>query len=176
MIIRPRTSSDIDQCVDIMRRTHEASGYPRFWPEDPTSFLASTSETNAWIAADDTGSIVGHVGLHAADDAALASFVKSRTGSDASAQAYVARLLVDPEAQTGGIGRALLTVATKTAKQHRKTPVLDVLKTAHGAVGFYEAMGWRRIGSFDLRLPDDPDLPLWVYVAPSSQNQSRGTE
>ena len=45
-------------------------------------------------------------------------------------------------------------------------PILDVVKSSTGAVAFYEALRWNRIGSVEIELDSRPSLSTWIYATP----------
>ncbi|CAA9288832.1 MAG: hypothetical protein AVDCRST_MAG48-359, partial [uncultured Friedmanniella sp.] len=108
MLIRPRTDADVAACVALMRRTHEADGYPRYWRADPEGFLRGAAERAAWVAEDADGALLGHVALHEADGDPTLPAAQRATSLPAARLAVLARLLVAAGARRRGVGRALL--------------------------------------------------------------------
>jgi len=43
MSIRIREAAELAGCVSVLRRVHEASGYPSRWPDDPGGWLTPRS-------------------------------------------------------------------------------------------------------------------------------------
>ncbi|GAA1852508.1 GNAT family N-acetyltransferase [Microlunatus capsulatus] len=166
MLIRPRTEADVVACVALMRRTHEADGYPRYWRDDPAAFLRGAAEEAAWVAEDDDGTVLGHVGLHAAAGDPTLPAARRATGLPPDRLAVVARLLVSPGARRRGVGRALLARVTAQAHADGRRPALVVLPEDAGPVGLYEAAGWRRLEPLTLAVEGHPDLHLQVYLGP----------
>jgi len=130
-----------------MHRTHLDTGYPAYWPEDPAAFLASSTGLAAWLAASDDGRLIGHVAIHDAEGDPDIGPVHEFTGAPARAFAVIARLIVDPERQSRGVGKALLDVAVAHAKEIGRHAILDVVTSSSGAIAFYEAQQWQRVGS-----------------------------
>jgi GNAT superfamily N-acetyltransferase len=166
MLIRPKTPSDHDECLGLLRAVHARDGYPTRWPDDARRFVTPPYEQNAWVAVHD-GQVVGHVALHADElDPALVPAYRA-TGLAPEKLAVVARLLVSPTARDLGIGSALLAQATMDAHLHGVRPVLDVAKHYAGAIAFYEACGWTRAGELTLDFPNGMTLESWLYVGPA---------
>ena len=125
MQIRPRGDDDLQHLVQVLRRTHDADGYPAHWPDDPASWLTPPGHLGAWTAWW-SGTAVGHVGLAA---------------PDTDAAPLVTRLVVHPEHRGLGIADALL--ATAEAAAAVPTLRLDVTEETPGAWRLYERRGWR---------------------------------
>jgi GNAT superfamily N-acetyltransferase len=174
VLVRPKTDDDEVPCVALMRQTHEADGYPRYWPAEPHRFLRPRQETDAWVAEAD-GALVGHVALHDARNHPILPAAQRATGLPAERLAVVARLLVSPAAQGRGVGRQLLSAAVGHAHGENRRPVLDVVQESTAAISFYEKAGWTRLEPLTLELdgstPDEPmgfpPLQMWVYLAPA---------
>ena len=174
--IRTRTDADVDACVALMRRTHEADGYPRYWPSRPDRFLRAKQETDALVAVLGEGPahgarVVGQVALHDATGEPVEELACAATGTGPAGLAVLARLLVDPDVRGQGVGRALVRAAVARAHATGRRPVLDVLKEAPGPIALYESEGWERLGPTTLDLSalgygDVPPLQLWVYLGP----------
>jgi GNAT superfamily N-acetyltransferase len=137
--IRVRTAADVAACVAMLRRVHEVSGYPSFWPGDPGGWITPPGMIAAWVAEHD-GQIAGHVllirGLR------LACLLRA-TGLDADELGGVARLYVDPAFRRLGLARGLLDTAADVAVAHGLLPVLDVVADSRPAIALYEQAGWR---------------------------------
>lgn len=165
-VVRPRTDADLPALVALLRRVHEASGYPGHWPEPPDPWIARPHTLAAWVAAGETGELVGHVALHDAGEDRSAPLMAELAGLDVGEVDVVARLFVAPESQGGGVGRALLEVAAQAARARGRVPVLDVLADSAGALAFYHSCGWRRCGEFEFAFRDGVPVPLVAYVGP----------
>jgi GNAT superfamily N-acetyltransferase len=178
VLIRARTDADVDACVEVMRRTHEVDGYPRYWPAKPDRFLQAKQETDAFVAVTREGGppgegerVVGQVALHDAAGEPVEALACAATGLDPGGLAVLARLLVDPDVRGRGVGRALVRQAVARAHETGRRPVLDVLRETPGPIALYESEGWERLGPTTLDLAalgygDVPPLRLWVYLGP----------
>ena len=166
MDIRPKLQSDNEPCLELLRAVHDVDLYPRYWPRDPSQFLAPEYETAAWIATDD-GAIVGHVALHDASRDPTLPAAQRATGAHSAQLAVLARLLVAPDARRQGIGGQLVDAATKHARSLGQRCVLDVVQSSSGAIALYESLGWQRVEQLSLALREHPSLDLWVYVGPA---------
>lgn len=149
-----------------MRLTHLDSGYPFYWPQDPAGFLCDAAEFRAWVAIDGDNQIVGHVALHQAEDDPALQAIQATQPAAPQDYAVLARLLVHPKSQGQGLGKLLLDAAVTHSFELDQHPILDVIKTSGSAILFYEALGWQRVGSMDIKLSDRPDIETWVYTAP----------
>ena len=174
MRIRDRQQEDVAQCVEIMRLTHLDSDYPIHWPDDPASFLCGKAEERAWVAVDDDGKASGHVALHHAEDGQVLKVLQTIQQAKASDYAVISRLLVHPRAQGRGLGNLLLDTAVSDSFERGKHPILVVTKETKSAVLFYEALGWKRIGSMNVELDALPDIEMWVYLAPTPPHEPTG--
>ncbi len=47
--LRKRESTDLSQCVDVLKRVHDEFAYPAQWPNDPAAWIANDTEQDAWI-------------------------------------------------------------------------------------------------------------------------------
>ena len=161
VLIRPRAEADLPACVEALRATHEASGYPAMWPRDPVRWLTSGGrDVRAWVAAAD-GAIIGHVALGRDDDPA----VRRRFPSLA-----IMRLFVAPTARGRGVGAALLAAAVDFVRANASRPVLTVADSGGAAIRLYERAGWRRVGErrADWEEPDGRYPTVYDYVLDAS--------
>jgi ribosomal protein S18 acetylase RimI-like enzyme len=162
--IRPRTSSDLNELVDLATLVKEADDYPVHLPNgDLRRFLAEPTPLSAWIAENDER-IVGHVVVNSGSHAAVMDAVRA-AGIDGGV-GVVARLLVDPSARRSGIASELLHTATERIVSLGLTPVLDVVASAAPAVSLYKRAGWKQIGTASLDVPGR-SIPELVFAAQS---------
>jgi [ribosomal protein S18]-alanine N-acetyltransferase len=144
-VVRPRTPADLAGCVAVLAAVHASDEYPAIWPKDAARWLTPAGLLDAWIAFDGSG-ILGHVALGRPDAELDRDLVKS-AGRPSAALAEVKRLFVHPSARGRGIAKNLLEVAANGARTRALHPILEVTTDDPGAVGFYDRIGWRRIGS-----------------------------
>jgi GNAT superfamily N-acetyltransferase len=143
MPVRPRVAEDLPGSVAVLRRVHEANGYPARWPADPAGWLTPANLAAAWVVVDD-GPVVGHAALVRGVNT---SCVLRATGRGASELGGVARLFVDPAARRAGRARALLEAAVGYAVAHGLQPALDVVDDGRAAIALYEGSGWQLVGT-----------------------------
>ncbi|MGL5818105.1 MAG: GNAT family N-acetyltransferase [Phycicoccus sp.] len=146
--IRERTAEDLPELVRLVGEQQAESGYPMRWPlpfpvED---FLVRPGELAAWVAADGTGAVVGHVSVLDPGPGWDTDAWVAATGSRPEHLAAVGVLVVDQARAGRGIGRALLARAVEHTRALGRTPVLDVAQEATRAVDLYRRHGWRVIG------------------------------
>ena len=106
----------------------------------------------------------------ACDGDAIAGFIKLRRGSSPEAipatdAMEVQQLYVDAERQRSGVGRALMDrAATVTLEEGRAGLWLSVWQDADWAVAFYEAYGFRTVGTAEFWLGQTcyTDFLMWV--------------
>ena len=69
--------------------------------------------------------------------------------------AYLDNLHVHPNCQGLGLGRELMKASARLVSERSKDAsiYLHVLKENHGAIGFYEKIGGRRIAEYEEQLP-----------------------
>ncbi|MGD9954773.1 MAG: N-acetyltransferase family protein [Candidatus Nanopelagicales bacterium] len=114
-------------------------------PDDAEQFWSAhlANPSNVVLVAVDDADVVGTATL------ALAGMPNGRH------RAEVAKVLVRPDAQGRGLGRALLAALEDEARAHgRRTLVLDTV-TGSPAQRLYESAGWTVVGEID----DYADLP-----------------
>jgi diamine N-acetyltransferase len=105
------------------------------------------------------------------DDDAIAGFSKIGRGATpvsipAAAAIEVQQLYVDADRQRQGVGRTLMDRAAATALQEGQPGLwLSVWKDADWAVRFYEAYGFRRVGTADFRLGSSHYLDHLMWLA-----------
>jgi ribosomal protein S18 acetylase RimI-like enzyme len=163
--IRPRSSSDLNELVDVAARVHAVDGYPAYLPgRDFYRFLTDPGPLAAWVAEDD-GRIVGHIAVNSHSHRAVMEVVR-RAGIPGRV-GVVARLLVDPGVRRQGVGAALLEQAREHIVCLGRIPVLDVVASATPAVSLYQDAGWRKIGEALFVVPGHAITEL-IFAAPDS--------
>jgi len=167
VLIRPRRDSDIIACADLVREVHAVDRYPRFLPDDLSSFLVQPGSYGSWVA-DRSGEVVGHVALVPRTAQPVMQIASNVLGRPASEFAAVARLFVSPQARGNAIGRLLLDAATAEAASRGLWPVLDVDTDLAAAIALYESRGWIRAGMVTLQLSNGHSLNEYVYLGPEA--------
>lgn len=144
-VIRPRSSTDVGKCVEVLKDVHATDAYPSNWPSDPSRWLTPSGLLSSWVAVADA-SVVGHVVAGAIDEKADPYFTRV-SSRPASKLVEIKRLFVAPHARGHGIGRLLLEAAIEYAKSCSLEPILEVTADRQGPVQFYERSGWQRVGT-----------------------------
>jgi GNAT superfamily N-acetyltransferase len=162
--VRLRSVADENGCLQLLRETHDADGYPARWPRNPWRFLAPPHEITAWVWAE-SDNVHGHIALHANDHLPAVDAACVEAGLSPDQVGLVARLLVAPTARRQGIATYLLAHAAAEANRLGLRPVLDVAKHHGAAVAFYEACRWTQTGDLTLNLADGV-LECWFFVGP----------
>lgn len=166
MIVRPRTTEDLDACIAVARAVHARDGYPPYLPDgDFTRFLVSADALAVWVATDGS-QILGHVALHQRSTPAVMALATGALDRDDDQLAVVARLLVVPEQRRQGIATRLLDVAVAHARASDRTPILDVWTGLPDAIAMYDHLGWRRLGPIAFTPPGRDPMQEIVYVSP----------
>jgi GNAT superfamily N-acetyltransferase len=166
VLIRPRRNSDIAACADLVREVHALDRYPRFLPEDLTSFLAPPGAYGSWVAGRG-GDVAGHIALLPRSVPSALELAGSALGRPADKLAVVARLFVSPQARGKGAGRLLLDTATAEAISRGLWPVLDADADLAPAIALYESRGWVRAGMITVQFKDGHSLNEYVYPGPA---------
>jgi GNAT superfamily N-acetyltransferase len=153
-MIRPRTDTDLDACVQALADVQAADRYPVDWPDDPRGWLTPGDLAAAWVAVAD-GAVTGHVGL-------------ARTRLEPlgiTLGGAVTRLFVTPPARRGGLAARLLDEVRIAAGGPL---ALEVSDEGRAAIAFYERHGWRRFASTRARWLNSAGEPalLHHYLSP----------
>jgi GNAT superfamily N-acetyltransferase len=165
VIVRRRTDSDLDACIEMCLLVHQRDGYPVYLPNDLGAYLFPADVIDAWVA-EEAGEIVGHIALHRSALAPMMALASQALGRPVDRLGVVARLFVAVGGRRHGTGRALLDVAWAESWTRGLWPVLDVFTGFHGAIGLYESRGWTRAGLVTIELPDLPAFDEFVYLGP----------
>jgi GNAT superfamily N-acetyltransferase len=166
VIIRLRTDDDLDACIAIVQRVHERDNYPAFLPDNDYRRLLTRPTALAAYVATDGDRVVGHAALHASRPGAATELASRELSCDLPQLGVVARLFTDPIRRRAGLARALLEAVTADARNRDLVPILDVWVELRPAVAFYDACGWRRLGTVDVNLPDGTTFTEYVFTAP----------
>ena len=163
-MVRLRTSSDMDELVDLASHVRAVDGYPVYLPEGGLRrFLIDPDPLVAWVA-EDGGRIVGHVATNSHSHRSVMDLVRT-AGIDRQV-GVIARLLVDPGVRRHGIGAKLLDTARSHIVSMGLAPVLDVVAGFSPAVSLYRSSGWMEIGEVTFEVPGQKISEL-VFLAPS---------
>jgi GNAT superfamily N-acetyltransferase len=164
--IRLREIADLDECVHVLAKVHEADGYPVNWPDDPRTWLMRPSLLAAWVA--ERGEhVVGHIALSRGGAGDVAPALWSRRARvPVEETAVVSRLFVSPAARGHGIGALLMARAVQEAKARAVHPVLDVLASDTSAAALYERLGWSLLATVDQRWGPAQTVTVHCYAAP----------
>ena len=127
--LRPLTRQDIDQCLALERKLFAEEG-----PWSAHAFRTElTSDTYYLAAIDPSGELVGYAGL-------------AILGRPGEIETEVRTIAVNPRAQRGGIGTALLTALLTRADELAAPVFLEVRTDNAPALRLYERYGFERIG------------------------------
>jgi GNAT superfamily N-acetyltransferase len=165
MHIRDRVPEDARVLGEMARWTHELDGYPKYLPDDPGAFIASSDAFAAWVAEVD-GQVAGHVALHDRTTGVVMELASKETGLDSSDLVVLARLIVSPGRRGLGLGRLLLEKATGESVRLGRRAVLDVVDSHTAAIRLYERNGWTCLGDVEWALPDGRGFHEYVYLSP----------
>ena len=168
MLLRARTTDDIDALCRLVRVIHESDGYPTLLRDDVQNFVVRTNCLAAWVCEHDHR-VVGHIALHTVWSNEVAGLAASALGRTRESLASVSRLFVEAEWRRRGVAGRLLGIATSEAHERGLWPVLDVVTTYASAVALYEREGWVRLGAIALPMPDGQLIDEYVYAAPSPE-------
>lgn len=145
VVVRPRTTADIQQAAAVLVAVHTSDGYPVEGVEDPEQWLCPEGTLGAWVALAD-GRVIGHavVARPAGEDAV--GIWAERSGESEEGIGVLARLFVLREARKRSAGELLVRAAEDFALSRGMRLVLDVMVKDAAAIRLYERLGWREIG------------------------------
>lgn len=117
--------------------------------------------------AERDGVVAGQVVLNAETSSPVMQLARRR-GHDRAA--FVARLLVDPDARRIGIGGRLLDHARRAAIGRGLVPMLDVVTAGSRspAIALYQSAGWREVGSVEFGVDNGQELEELVFEGPEA--------
>jgi GNAT superfamily N-acetyltransferase len=163
--VRVRVEADLDGCIRLAQRVHEADGYPVYFPDGLRPFMASPDAIASWVV-EEQGEIVGHIALHRRSTDPVMAMATNALGQPCERIGVVARLLVDPELRREGLGRLLLHTAAQDAFARNLWPILDVVTKHTAAIGLYEGCGWIRAGQVTTKFGNGLEFEEVVFLAP----------
>lgn len=166
--VEPRQAEDLPACVDLLHAVHVADAYPVLWPSDPIRWLVGKRELAAGVARDAASSIQGHVALHRVVEGPASDLWTRAAGIGQERLVALSRLIVSPTYRRQRLGEALANAATRYVHELGARPVLDVAQDSVAAIRFYECLGWRRVGEWELTFDGDRHLPLFAYLGPAA--------
>jgi GNAT superfamily N-acetyltransferase len=166
-LVRAREDADVDRCVDLVAEVQRRDGYPGRWVTDHRGFLVSTDALGAWVVEAGDRGLVGHVALHAGSTREAVARASEASALPADRLAFVARLVVAPEARRAGVGTALLGAAVSAARDRGRRAVLDVVVAHTSAIAFYDHLGWTNAGPITAHLSDGTTFDELIYLAPA---------
>jgi acetyltransferase len=160
VIRAPRLVEDaaplVDALADLWLAVTRAGGAVGFLPDSPAAEIRARTvavidevqggREHLLVVDDETG-LTGSV------------FLRRGRGPRKEHGAEVARLMVRPDAQGRGLGRALLGAAVARARDLGLEHLLLAVRGGTALPGFYAAQGWTEVGLFPgaLRLGPGPD-------------------
>jgi GNAT superfamily N-acetyltransferase len=173
--VRPRNDGDLTSCERVARLVQESDGYPAFRSDRPDGlrdFVEGRAFYEAWVAEVD-GEVAGQVVLRPRSSQMAMGVMRQATGLSDDCFGVISRLFVSPATRRRGVGRALLSTATDAAVSRGLVPVLDVVTNNKAAMALYESMGWARVGTAVVNLPDGSTLDEVVYIGPGAPSTGR---
>lgn len=130
------------------------------WPPDYAKstdlaeWLRLPATMGRWVAVNDEGVVVGHVGVgHMVPgpiDDLLRGFLLCRTDQ----LAEICRIVVNPEARRHGVAGLLTRKAMRAAIEGGQVPIATVLENRVSWLEMMLATGWRSIGTVSSRVAD----------------------
>jgi GNAT superfamily N-acetyltransferase len=123
------------------------------WPPDYarggdlTEWLAAPANLGRWVAVDELGTLVGHVGIGDVRPGPNADSVRSALRCELDAVAEICRIVVDPRVRRQGVSGLLTRRALRACIEAGRVPVSNVLSNRGAWLTMMLATGWRRVGS-----------------------------
>lgn len=164
--IRERSPADLPGASALLVSVYNTDRYPVEGVPNPTEWLTSPSLLQSWVA-ELNGEIVGHVSVTRPMSVYSAAQMWKRTPEGVNDNvAAVVRLFVLGTIRGQSLGRKLMIAASDYAEHEGLRLVLDVLEKDHGAIAFYERLGWKRIGEAMYNAGDAGHWKEFCYVSP----------
>jgi len=133
------------------------------WPpdyartSDLAAWLAAPANLGRWVAVDEGGKPVGHVGIGSVRPGPIAEFLRSALHCELDAMAEICRIVVDPRVRGRGLSGLLTRKALRACIDAGLVPVSSVLSNRGSWLTMMLSTGWRTVGSIR-SLVSDGDL------------------
>jgi GNAT superfamily N-acetyltransferase len=101
---------------------------------------------DSWVAEVDD-QVIGHVSLDRSDEHAGAAFWTAATGLEAEGLGVVSRLMAHPDHRRLHVASRLIDCVLRRCDELSLWPALEVATADFKAIGFYDALGWRLVGT-----------------------------
>ncbi len=124
---------------------------------DLADWLGAPANLGRWIAVDDAGTPVGHIGIGTVNPGPVAEFLRSALQCDLDNMAEICRAVVDPTARGRGLSGLLTRKALRACIEAGLVPVSTVLSNRGSWLTNMVSTGWRNVGSAK-SLVSDGDL------------------
>ncbi|MFD3563293.1 GNAT family N-acetyltransferase [Streptomyces sp. NPDC058686] len=172
LTVRPRTDADLPGCVEVLAGVQAAGHCPVDRPADPESWLTPRGMTEAWVVLAGVD-VVGHMALTPPGPAPA-----SAAGLPEAHLVAVARLFVSTRAGRRGVATLPLDRAIENGAARERTAVLEVETAASAAIGLYERLGRRRVGTCtaDWTTADGRLARMRAHIAPPTSVNSSHPE
>ena len=133
------------------------------WPpdyartSDLAAWLAAPADLERWVAVDEGGKPVGHVGIGSVHAGPIAEFLRTALQCELDAMAEICRIVVDPRVRGRGLSGLLTRKALRACIEAGLVPVSNVLSNRGSWLTMMLSTGWRTVGS-TRSLVSDGDL------------------
>lgn len=145
--VRPARPADVGAIRRVARRAWHAAHAPIVGEAAVEAFLEEHYDAGSVRARVDRDDVVLDVATDPSGD--LLGFVAASPRDDDSDAFDLNQLYVAPDCWGEGVGRRLLAAAERAiASRGGRRVRLGVMAENDRAVGFYEAAGYRRVGTF----------------------------
>jgi GNAT superfamily N-acetyltransferase len=151
--VRPQTVTALGTLWTAVSRAGGAVG---FVPDSPEEEIRAAAEA---AIADVRAGRMELIGLPAGDELGGAVFLRAGSGPRVAHRAEVLRLMVRPDLQGRGFGKALLDAVVARATDRGFEQLLLSARGGTALPEFYTGQGWTQVGVFPgaLRVGPGPD-------------------
>ncbi len=125
-------------------------------------WLARPADRGRWVAVDQHGKVVGHVGTGAVRAGPVAALLCAALPCERDQMAEICRMVVAPESRGHGLSGLLTRAAMRACIEAEVVPVSTVLRSRGSWLTMMLATGWRRVGATEGGANDD----LVVLIPP----------